>query len=171
MKKRTIKIIFLTIISFCIGFLAYEINSKLNYKKEVTKRIQNLPNFTFHSVKVKTFTRENLPDKPVIFVYFNSDCDYCKSEATKIQEHLTDFKNTLLVFISFEGVKDITQFAKDYKLYKIENVLFLEDREAKFSQIFDVNSIPYIVVYDKNKKLLRKFKGATKIDDILKVLE
>jgi thioredoxin-related protein len=103
-------------------------------------------------------------------VYFNSDCDYCQSEATKIEERLGHFKEVQLVFVSFEEQKNIIDFAKEYKLYKKENVVFLEDKEMVFSQIFDVNSIPYIVVYDKDKNFLQKFKGATKIDNILAVL-
>ncbi|REH46350.1 hypothetical protein C7448_10820 [Tenacibaculum gallaicum] len=62
------------------------------------------------------------------------------------------------------------QFSKSYKLDNQKNVTFLEDTKAKFATIFDVNSIPYIVVYNKNQQLVQRFKGATKIEDILKVI-
>ena len=156
--KKKIRIIGLLLIVSVFGFLGFKIANKLSHKKEVTARTKTIPNFSF------------LDNKPIVFVYFNSDCDYCQSEATKIEERLGHFKEVQLVFVSFEEQKNIIDFAKEYKLYKKENVVFLEDKEMVFSQIFDVNSIPYIVVYDKDKNFLQKFKGATKIDNILAVL-
>jgi peroxiredoxin len=169
--KRKIKIISISIIAFCVGFLGYKIKNKLNQKKEVSERIQVIPNFSFLSTKGIEFTVKNLDSKPTIFIYFNSDCDYCKSEATKIQERLSEFKDTQLIFVSFEKRVSIEKFAKQYKLNNQGNVIFLEDKKGEFSKLFNVNSIPYIVIYDKNKKFIQKFKGITKIDKILKTIK
>lgn len=166
-KKQLVAIILISI----IGFIGYKIIQKLQHKKEIAQRIQTLPNFSFKTTNGKKYTHKNLPNKPAIFIYFNSDCDYCKSEATKIRERLHDFKNVELIFISFEETLGIIQFAKTYGLDNQPNVTFLEDKKGVFSKIFDANSIPYILVYSKNKKLLKKFKGATKIDAILSVLK
>jgi thiol-disulfide isomerase/thioredoxin len=168
--KKKIRIIGLLLIVSVFGFLGFKIANKLSHKKEVTARTKTIPNFSFSDTKGNVYTKKNLPNKPIVFVYFNSDCDYCQSEATKIEERLGHFKEVQLVFVSFEEQKNIIDFAKEYKLYKKENVVFLEDKEMVFSQIFDVNSIPYIVVYDKDKNFQQKFKGATKIDNILAVL-
>ncbi|WP_397447185.1 TlpA family protein disulfide reductase [Polaribacter sp. R77954] len=167
-KKRIVLVIFLICI---VGFLGYKITSKLNHKKEVLERTKKIPNFSFLNINSNSYSNKNLPNKPIVFVYFNSDCDYCQSEAAKIQERLVDFKEIQLVFVSFEGQESIISFAKQYNLYDKENVVFLEDKKGVFSQIFDVNSIPYIVVYDADKNFLQKFKGATKIDDILVVIK
>lgn len=164
------KLILATILISVIGFIAYKITSTLQQKKEVAKRIQTLPNFSFKTIKGLNFTEKQLKNKPTIFIYFNSDCDYCKSEATKIKERLNEFKNTQLVFVSFEQTEGIVQFTKTYGLNNQENVIFLEDTKGEFSKIFDANTIPYILVYDTNKKLLKKFKGATKVSNILEVL-
>lgn len=169
--KKKLKIFIAILLISIVGYLGYKITTKLNYKTAVAARIKNIPNFSFLDLQGRVFTQDSLKNKPTIFVYFNSDCDYCQSEATKIQERLSDFKNAELVFVSFEKNDSITQFAKKYKLGNQENVIFLEDTKAEFSKVFDVNSIPYIVAYDANKKLLQKFKGATKIDKILTVLK
>lgn len=169
--KKKIRIVIVILLSVVIGFLAYKITIKLQHKTAVAERIKTLPTFSFTTTEGAVYTDKDLPNKPVIFVYFNSDCEYCKSEATKIQERLVDFKNTYLVFVSFEETASIVQFAKTYQLDNKENITFLEDRKGEFSKLFDVNSIPYTVVYNKNRKLLQKFKGATKIDNILKVLK
>jgi thiol-disulfide isomerase/thioredoxin len=169
--KKKLRIVIAILLVSIVGFLSYKITSKLSFKKEVTKRTKTIPNFYFLDIKSTTYTEKDLPHKPTVFVYFNSTCDYCISEAIKIEIRLEDFKEVQLVFVSFEKQEEIIAFAKEYKLYNKENIVFLEDKKAVFSEIFDVNSIPYIVVYDANKNFLQKFKGATKIDDILAVLK
>ena len=108
---------------------------------------------------------------PVYLCILISECIYCKSETKKIQERLEDFNEVQLIFISFEKKDIIQQFAKDYELLDQENVLFLEDRKGDFSKLFDVTSIPFMVIYDEQKKLLKKFKGATNINAIVEVLQ
>jgi len=170
MKKKIKGFIAIVLLSL-LGYLGYQIASTLNHKKEVSERIKSIPIFSFHTLDGEVYTQDNLPIKPIVFVYFNSDCEYCQSEATKIQQRLADLKGVQLVLVSFEVASSIKQFAKDYKLNNQENIIFLEDRKGQFSHIFDVNTIPYIVVYNKNKKFLQKFKGATKINNILEILK
>ena len=169
--KKKIKVFIAMVLLCVVGYLGYKITNKLNHKKEVAERIQRIPNFSFLELNGVTYTVKNLPNRPIVFVYFNSDCEYCQSEATKIQQRLTDFKDTHLIFVSFEKKEGIQNFATTYKLDNQENITFLEDRKGQFSHIFDVNSIPFIVVYNKEQQFLQKFKGATKIDNILDVLK
>jgi thiol-disulfide isomerase/thioredoxin len=154
-----------------IGFLTYKITTKLNHKKQVAERTKVIPTFSFNSIDDVVFTKDDLRNIPAIFVYFNSDCDYCKSEATKIHERLSDFKDKQLVFVSFEAKDNIIKFAKEFNLYNRKNVTFLEDKKGEFSTLFDVNSIPYIVAYDAKGVLKAKFKGTTKIDKILQAFK
>ncbi|WP_299106094.1 redoxin domain-containing protein [uncultured Tenacibaculum sp.] len=170
MKKKIRLVLGITLFTI-VTLLGYKIVNKLIHKKEVTERTKVLPSFSFSNLKGKIFTRNNLRNIPTVFIYFNSDCDYCQSEAIKIKQRLNEFENIQLVFISFESKKEIEQFAKRYELNNKENIVFLEDKKAEFSELFDVHSIPYVIVYDSNHKLLKKFKGVTKIDNILKVLK
>lgn len=171
MQKKKAKVILGFLFLSFLGFLVYKITDELNHKKQVAENTKTIPNFSFLDINSNIYSNKNLQNKPIIFVYFNSDCDYCQSEAKKIEDRIEDFKKIQLVFISFEEQEGIVAFAKEYNLYNKENVVFLEDKKGVFSQIFDVNSIPYIVIYDKDKNFLQKFKGATKIDAILKVLK
>jgi len=169
--KKKIKLFIAIALLSVVGYLGYSIASVLNHKKEIAERIKIIPNFSFHDLNGKVYSEKDLPNKPIIFVYFNSDCDYCQSEARKIQGRIHEFKDAQLIFISFEETASIKQFAAAYKLDDQESITFLEDRKGQFSNIFDVHSIPYIVVYNKNQEFLQKFKGATKIDNILEVLK
>ncbi|WP_445748593.1 TlpA family protein disulfide reductase [Polaribacter sp.] len=168
--RKNIKITIGIILLSLVIFLGYSIVNKLKQKKTVATRIQQIPSFSFFTLTGKEFTNAQLPKKTIVFVYFNSDCDYCQSEAAKIEEHLNDFNNTQWVFVSFENAIKIENFSKTYKLNNRENVLFLEDKKAIFATIFNANTFPFIVVYDSDRKLLKQFKGATSKKVLLEII-
>lgn len=171
MKKYIKPIIGIVLISVII-FLVYNISKKISYKNEVTERIKTIPNFTFLTLNNEVFSEKEL-NKNIfkLFVYFNSDCDYCQSEATQISENIEQFKDTQFLFVSFEPIKDIKQFAKTYNLLDKENIIFLQDKEMIFEELFDAKSIPFMLLYSKDNQLIEKYKGATKIGNILKHIQ
>jgi len=169
--KRNLKFIILAVIGCVLAFLSYSIYKKTQYKKEVAKRISFIPAFSFVQLNGQVFATKDLQrNKNTLFVYYNSECEYCQSEVRQIQENLVGFKNTQLIFISFEPMEDIQKFAIDYQFDHKPNVLFLQDSKLEFSEIFDANSIPFMLLYNPQQELLQKFKGATKIANVLKHL-
>lgn len=169
--KKKIKPILIFIVAGLLFFLVYKINTQLIYKQRIEKRVKLLPNFSFNDTEGKIFTQDSLKNKPTIFIYFNSECDYCKVEVKKIQENIDKFYNTQLVFVSYESLPIIRDFAKHYKLHNVNNIKFLEDKKGVFSKIFDVKTIPFIVIYNDKKQLKRKIKGITTINEILNELK
>ncbi|WP_230157643.1 redoxin domain-containing protein [Flavobacterium sp. CECT 9288] len=105
---------------------------------------------------------------PTIFIYYNSECNFCNEETQMIQENIAKFKDIQLVFVSFEKPEKIVEFAKKHKLDQNDKVTFLCDNRLTFSSTFDVQSLPCLVLYDKNNKLIEKIKGQTKTETILK---
>lgn len=171
MKKYIKPIIGIVLISVII-FLGYNISKKISYKKEVAERFKTIPNFTFLTLNNEVFSEKELNKNTYkLFVYFNSDCDYCQSEATQISENLDLFNDIQLVFVSFEPVEGIKQFAKIYNLLNKENIIFLQDNEMIFEELFDAKSIPFMLFYSKDNQLIEKYKGATKIENILKHIQ
>lgn len=169
--KKQLKIVIAVLIISIIGFLGFKIGSQLNHKKEVAERIQSIPDFSFKTLSGDAFTHKDIDTKqPKLFVYFNSDCDFCHAEAQQIYDNLEKLKGIQVVFISFEPATSIKVFAEQYKLANEENIVFLEDVDILFSRLFDAKSIPYMLLYSKDNDLIKKFKGSTKIENILKAL-
>lgn len=167
--KKKLKITIVAVIIGVVGYLGYNIIKKINYKTEVAARIKSIPAFTFLTLENKDFSENNLSKRNYkLFVYFNSECEYCQSEATQISENIEQFKNTQLIFVSFEPLANIKKFASDFNLLDKENVIFLEDKKLEFAKIFDAKSIPFMLLYSKENQLIQKFKGTTKIDKIIK---
>jgi thiol-disulfide isomerase/thioredoxin len=170
--KKKIKIIIGIVLISSIGYLGFSIGKKLNHKKEVAERIQTIPVFSFKTLNGESFTQNDInTNLPKLFVYFNSECDFCHAEAKQIQEHLEQLKKVQLLFVSFEEPESIKKFAEKYDLLNKSNVLFLEDSTLLFAELFDAKSIPFMLLYSKENELIQKFKGATKIEKIIGLLE
>ncbi len=171
--KKKLKIGILCVVLGIFGYLGYKVVSKIGYKKEVKERLQTMPSFAFKDVATGTvYTEKNIPkNKPTMFVYFNSDCDFCQHEAQMIQEHITELQNVTILFVSRNPETTIQEFAEKYHLANYPNVHFLRDEKDTFYLKFDANSIPYMLVYSKNKELILRNKGQLNIKTILKKIK
>ncbi|WP_456378388.1 peroxiredoxin family protein [Lutibacter sp.] len=168
MKKYLKPIIGIILVSVLV-FLGYSITKKISYKNEVAERIRNIPKFSFLNLNNAVFTQNGLTKNSYkLFVYFNSECEYCQSEAAQISKNIKQFKNTQLIFVSYEPFERIKQFAKTYNLLNKKNIAFLQDKEMIFEELFDAKSIPFMLLYSKENQLIEKYKGATKVNNILK---
>ncbi|WP_264535284.1 TlpA family protein disulfide reductase [Flavobacterium sp. N1736] len=160
------------LILFFIGilcFLGYKITSKINHKNKIARNIKTIPVFNYQNINGGVFSNQNLKKQTAtIFIYFNTECEYCDHEAQMIKENITQFKNMQLVFVSFEKPKRIKKFAQQHQLTLYDNVYFLCDNKAAFATTFDVNSLPCLVLYDKNHNLIEKIKGQTRIEVLVK---
>jgi thioredoxin-related protein len=88
-----------------------------------------------------------------------------------IQERIEQFTPHQLVFVSFEKPEKIESFAKKYNLQNYDNIHFVCDTKVTFATTFDVQSLPCLVLYDKNQQLIEKIKGQTKVEALLKKLQ
>jgi peroxiredoxin len=167
--KNILKILFLLLFIGVSSYMGYLVISKINHKKEVSSFIKTMPKFSYQNLDGSVFTNANLKiNTPTIFVYFNSDCEFCNGEASMIKENVDQFSNIQLVFISFEKPVAIKTFAQKNKLDGYDNIHFVCDSKVSFSTTFDVKSMPCLVMYNKNNQLIEKIKGQTKVESLLK---
>lgn len=169
--KKILKILIPILVLSLLAFIGYKVVCKINHKKQVAENIKQMPNFSYLTIENKVFTEENIAqNKPTLFIYFNSECDFCNHEAQMIKENIAKFKPFQIVFISFEKPNKISDFAEKYQLNSYDNVTFLSDSKVTFATTFDVKSLPCLVLYDKNQKLIEKIKGQTKAETLIKKL-
>lgn len=169
--KKNLKIIIPLLFLGLLGYFGFKIISKINHKNEVAIHIKTIPNFLYKNVNGGTFGKVNLkPNTNTIFLYFNTDCEFCQEEAKQIKANLEQFKAIQLVFISIEKTATIKNFAINNKLNIYDNVHFLCDESMDFSSSFDVTSLPTLVLYDEKQQLIEKIKGEIKVESLLKKL-
>ena len=170
--KKIIKPLILVLIVSILGFLGYKIAAKISHKKEVAQRIQQLPDFSYNTLKGVVVTQNTLnKNYNTVFINFNTECDYCKHEAAQISEHFATFKNTQFVFVSNQDANTITTFANTYNLLHHDTIVFALDTNNDFSTTFDTQSFPYAALYNPNKQLIKIFKGSVTAKALLKALK
>ena len=169
--KKALKILIPILVLSLLAFMGYKVVSKINHKKQVSENIKKMPTFSYLTLDNKVFTEEDLAqNKPTLFIYFNSECDFCNHEAEMVQQNLEQLKAIQVVFISYEPVDKIKQFATKFKLLHHANISFLSDSKISFATTFDVKSMPCLVLYDKENNLIEKIKGQVKIETVLNKL-
>lgn len=169
--KKYIKILIAIIFISIMAFFGYEIVSKINHKNQIAENIKTIPQFSYQEIDGGVFTEKNIKDNtPTLFVYFNSECDFCNEEAQMIKENIDKLKDVQIVFVSFQPQEEITAFATKHQLNNYGNISFLCDSKATFATTFDVKSLPCLVLYDKDKNLIEKIKGQTKVSQLVKKL-
>ena len=170
MKKYTKKIFVCGVISILV-LLGYNILSKINHKNQVAENIKSMPNFEYVGLDGNLFTQKQVKQNtPILFVYFNSECEYCNEEAKMIKESISKLNEVQFFFVSFEKPAQIKTFATNHQLLNYDNITFLCDSKATFATTFDVKSLPCLVLYDKNQHLIEKIKGQTKVGVLLQKL-
>lgn len=169
--KKLLKILIPILFIGAFGYFGYQIYSKIQHKKEVAENIKTIPKFEYQYIKGGNFTNKNLEeDTPTLFIYYNSECDFCNEEAKMIKQNIDRFADFQLCFISFEKPEQIKTFANKYQLNTYDNIHFLCDSKVTFATTFDVKSMPCIILYNKDQKLIEKIKGQVKVETILKKL-
>ena len=94
--KKKLKIIIPTLVLCVLGFLVYNVFTKMKYKEDVEKHLQTIPKFSFKTLEVNHidgnklnnhFTNLDLDShRATAFIYFNTECDYCQHEAQSIRK-------------------------------------------------------------------------------------
>ena len=170
--KKYIRIIIPIIVILALVYTGYRMFELSQQKKNQAEKIVHIPSFELKSTLGENITNKNLKVAvPVIFFYFNSECEFCQNEIQDVVRNIKKFEGIQLLFVSFEPVQKIIMFQTTYKLDIYDNVVFLSDYKNTFSETFGVKTLPSSLVYDKNRKLLSRNNGAVKVDYLLKALK
>ena len=149
-----------------------QVLKKLQHKEQVQQALAILPEFSFCTLEGASFTNAQLPqNNKIVFIYFNTECEYCFYETKDISEQLERFKATTLLLVSNEKKEAIKAFAIKQNLQDNSQVIFLQDSTYTFAKQFEANSIPYILVYDAQGKLLLRHKGQIRAEKLLQLLD
>jgi len=170
--KQYFRIVAPIIVIIALFYTGYKIVELSRHKKNQAEKIVHIPSFELKSTLGEDFTNKNLKKNvPVVFFYFNSECDFCQVEIQDVVRNMKKFEGIQLIFVSFEPVQKIIMFQATYKLDIYNNVVFLSDCKNTFSEIFGVKALPSSLVYDKNGKFVNRNNGAVKVDYLLKMLK
>ncbi len=164
MVKKALITSGITLVFALALFMVYSIIEKTASKKVIQNKIQSVPAgvglFTLDSSRF-TFPTA----KPVVLLLFNSTCEHCQYEIAQIKDKITDFNQVELVFLSSEPIAVIKQVAASFT--PTANVIFVKINPEDVYENFGTVRFPTILIYNAGGKLVKDFKGETKIEAIL----
>jgi thiol-disulfide isomerase/thioredoxin len=138
-------------------------------KKAIDNRTRILPNAHFltlygDTVCLYDFNR----DLPLVIIYFHPDCHFCRLEGMESGLHADSFTNAQLVFITYDdSLQRVEKFCFENHLFEIKNLEILQDTWNQVDAIFGRLAVPTILIYDKDRRLKKKFSGETKPEAII----
>lgn len=135
--------------------------------KEKASMLNELPIFSMDSMKYE-MPKET---KPVVLILFNTGCEHCQYETSQIKKSIASFSRSSIVMISSETLTTIEEFSVRYGLSDQPNISFCKINAENVFETFGSGVIPRIFIYGRDRKLIKEFKGETKIEAILKYIQ
>lgn len=142
-------------------------------KKEMTEKVQTLQHCCFESLHGGQTCLDGFnPNQPTVIIYFNPECEHCQYEATEIGRQPDRFAKANMILITPDNSRErIETFADMYKLWRVDNLVILYDRNFQFKNQFGTSVFPSVFIYGADKRLLKLFKGEVKMESVLKIID
>lgn len=154
-----------------IVFMGWRVSTKISENEVIRSSRQELPSLDFQTLTGDRFSINQLPDDAaVVIMFFHPDCSYCQYEAESLGQKAKVNKDVFWIMVSEAEKVRLSQFSKEYELNELENVLILNSQPGRFYSFFGSEILPSTFVYNRNRKLVKYFKGEVEIEFVLNLL-
>lgn len=165
MNRKRLLLTVLATLAVAVVFMGYTVVDTVAEQWNLKARIESIPSratlFDLDSARV-VFPAA----KPVAVIIFNSTCQHCQYELAQIKAAINSFNNIELVFLSSEPILAIKKVALLFESHR--NVNFIKINPEDVYDNFGTVRYPTILIYGTNGKLIKEFKGETKVEAILR---
>ena len=165
-RKIIISVIIISIAGI-LFFLVTKILIKLKEKEKIADQIKTFPKLSVEAIGLNKFELWGKSGKVSVVIFFNSSCEHCQYEAITIAQELASFRGTNLLFISEESAEEIATFSREYQLNDKPEVWWLKMDPDNVYKTFGSIAVPHIWIYNKDGRLVKEFKGETKVEAIM----
>jgi len=166
-RKMLISFTLLLIGAFSIFFI-YQTLQKTNKKKEAQ---QYVPSFSLLDIEGDRMTEKTLKkNTPVLFLFFNTECDLCHTELNDINSYQNDLSECQMIFFSTQPADSIRSFLDQISFNQTPNMFFLVDENEELIETMGIQVMPTAIIYDRNGMLRKRFNGPVKIETLINYL-
>lgn len=121
---------------------------------------------------VSYLTNKDIKDSVnTVFVNFSPTCDHCQRTIRNILDNISKFKNTQFVLSSFDEFGLVQKFYFEYGLNSFSTVFIGQEYDFQLTKQLQFSSFPCLVIFDANKKWIKKLEQETTAKTLLKVLK
>lgn len=170
--RKKVKIVILIAIVVLFGTMGAIIVSKVQTKNAAEAQVENLPDFKFFTLDKTPFTRGNIEQgKPVLIIHFHPECENCQWAAQEMKTKVDQLSDVQVLMISSADPEKVSEFMKHFELDKHSQITPLLDSEFTFFKTFGIDVVPLEMIYNKDHKLVKYYKGEVKVETIVKLLK
>jgi thioredoxin-related protein len=156
-------------------FLSIALISSCNLVSRNTPvaNLATLPPFSFWDPKTHSqVSSSQIPaGSPIILLYFKTDCPFCEAETRSLIKNIDSLKDARLYFLTAVPVADLDAFTTKYHLNEYTNIVAARDYQYSFARTFKPQTVPYMAIYDGDKKLIKIFKGSVPVEMVIEALK
>jgi len=122
---------------------------------------KGIPDFDIIQVNGSHFRASDLiKGHPVMFVYFDPDCDHCLMFITELLKNMDAFENIQVVMVTYVPVRSIKNFVNDLGINKYPGIkIGTEGNNFIIRYYYDVFQFPYLALHDKNGNLFATYES------------
>jgi thioredoxin-related protein len=136
------------------------------------RQVPTIPPFTILQADSSTvFKKSDLPNKPLLIILFDPNCDHCQHETEEIIAHIEDFKKIQIVMVTNADFADLRKFYNNYELFKYKNIVAGVELKYFLATFFAIRNLPYLAMYNKKGDLITTFEGNMKVEKILEFFQ
>ncbi|NSL90765.1 thioredoxin family protein [Chitinophaga sp. Mgbs1] len=109
--------------------------------------------------------------KPIVVFYFSPTCPYCRAQTEEFLNNTERLSDVQLCFMTFTPLSEFRPYYDEFKFKDHPDVIAGVDDQQKFFNYFEITSVPFIAIYDKNKLLQRVINGPIKIKRLMELIQ
>ena len=131
---------------------------------------KSIPEIHFSNTDNVPVGKKDIPkNKPLLIVYFRSDCDHCQQTATSLRKTGAQYL-TEIWMISGEEMEPIRTFEEMLDLYDINNLKVLRDQNHEMHRFYNFTKLPFVLLYSQTGKLIKQFEALPTAAEVRKIL-
>lgn len=156
----------------CLVFAIVLLTCCRNRRQAVTDISYQMPTFTLLLMdsSTKICTTSIVAGKPTIMMYVSPDCEHCHRLTEQLLKNINALKETQIYFFTPLSLSEMKHFSNNFKLTDYPNITVAHDYEFAFYKFYHANAFPCTAVFDKEKKLVKVYKGEVEIEKILEAV-
>ena len=159
MRKQAV---YLLIVFSMLWQYASAQNDTLPYLKNT-----EMPALIFLNMDSTEFNTFNIPEgKNSVLIYFSPTCEHCEMLTQELIANQDSLSNTLIYMISPVDMSVTKAFDKKYQVSEQKKMYLYKDEQHLFAAYYGVRYLPFVVVYDKDKKLIKGYEGGIKMNEL-----
>jgi thiol-disulfide isomerase/thioredoxin len=150
-----------------------KLNARDSMQLPAYQRFPTLPPFNILLQDSATiFNTYNIKEgRPSVLFFFSPDCDHCEMMIDSLKKHMAELKKADFYLFTFMPLSMLRPFAEKHHLADYNNIAAVgKDYDFFFPMYYKAETVPWLVVYDRKKRLVKAWNGGVKMPELIKMI-